>query len=113
MATVSNDDRDSRPRLIYKPYSGKKGPEFEPWVVGFLDAAEGKGDDDASWADCFKGTDPQAGLTQAQTRRRTQRRREAYACLMDHIEDESLKDTIHPRNGRDGMGERFQKRFHG
>ena len=41
MATVSNDDRDSRPRLIFKSYSGKKGPEFEPWVVGFLDAAEG------------------------------------------------------------------------
>ena len=65
MATVSNDERDNRPRLIYKPYAGKKGPEFEPWVVGFLDAAEGKGDDDASWADCYKGTDPQAGLTQA------------------------------------------------
>ena len=47
MATVSNDERDNRPRLIYKPYAGKKGPEFEPWVVGFLDAAEGKGDDDA------------------------------------------------------------------
>ena len=40
MATVSNDERDNRPRLIYKPYAGKKGPEFEPWVVGFLDAAE-------------------------------------------------------------------------
>ena len=43
MATLNNDDRDQRPRLIYKSYSGKKGPEFEPWVVGFLDAAEGKG----------------------------------------------------------------------
>ena len=45
MASVANDERDTRPRLIFKSYGGKKGPEFEPWVVGFLDAAEGKGDD--------------------------------------------------------------------
>ena len=67
MASLTTD-RDNRPRLIYKTYDGKKGPEFEPWSVGFLDAAEGKGDDDASWSDCYQGLDPQADQTQpAQT----------------------------------------------
>ena len=48
MASLTTD-RDNRPRLIYKMYHGKKGPEFEPWVLGFLDAAEGISRGMRSW----------------------------------------------------------------
>ena len=70
-----------------------------------LDAAEGKGDEDASWAMCYLGTDPQAGLTQAQTKRRALRRRETYSALLMVLTDEDLKKMIRAeanRNGRTG-----------
>ena len=94
---------DPDDRLLVPKHTGAKGQAFTTWKKPFLDACEGKGDDDGSWTDCFLGTDPQAGLSGAQIRRRTVRRRESYACLLRHLDDESLKDVIRaeaPKNGR-------------
>ena len=90
---------ESQPRLIAAKFAGQRGPQFTEWSKDYLDAATGKGDEDASWTDCFLGQDPQAGLSAAQTRRRTQRRRESYASLLQHIDDESLKAVIRAEAG--------------
>ena len=102
MATLR--DKDDAPRLLCRKFSGEKGPAFTKWRKEFLDAAEAKGDQDASWAMCYLGLDPQAGLNATQTGRRSMRRRETYGALIVHQEDESLKDTLRAegnRNGRD------------
>ena len=96
MSTTSTNDK---PRLLYDQYHGQRGPLFEAWRKPFLDAAEGKGDDDASYAECYLGTDPQGGLTAAQVRRRAVRRRESYAMLIQHMTDESLKAVIRAEAG--------------
>ena len=71
----------------------------------WLDAAEGHGDEDASWAETALGTDPgPGGLTPAQTRRRTVRRREVYASLIALTDCEDLKAVLRDeaqRNGRE------------
>ena len=72
---------ESQPRLIAAKFAGQRGPQFTQWAKEYLDAAAGKGDEDGSWADCYLGQDPQAGLSAVQTRRRTQRRRESYSAL--------------------------------
>ena len=50
-------------------HDGSKGRKYALWKDGFLDAAQGRGDDDYSWAQVFLGTDgPQAGLGAADER---------------------------------------------
>jgi len=90
---------ESQPRLIAAKFAGQRGYQFTEWAKEFLDAAAGKGDEDASWADCYLGQDPQAGLNAAQLRRRTQRRRESYSALLQHIDDDSLKAVIRAEAG--------------
>ena len=81
-------DYDERgPRLLTREHDGQPGEPFELWAKGFLDAATGKGDEDASWAATALGTDPQVGLTAAQVRRRTVRRRELYSAICWRIEE--------------------------
>ena len=90
---------ESQPRLIAAKFAGQRGYQFTEWAKEFLDAAAGKGDEDASWADCYLGQDPQAGLNAAQLRRRTQRRRESYSALLQHMDDDSLKAVIRAEAG--------------
>ena len=67
MAPLDSTDSDDTSRnLICSRFSGGKGPHYDIWEKNLLDAFEGKGDEDASWADTLLGTDPQAGLTPAQ-----------------------------------------------
>ena len=64
---MSHDESDRNgPRLLCRTFNGTKGAQFTRWRADMLDAAEGKGDEDASWAMCYLGTDPQAGLTAKQ-----------------------------------------------
>ena len=95
-----SDERSDGPRLMTaKKHDGSKGAAWEKWKTEYLDAAAGKGDDMASWADTFNGTDQQVGLTAAQVRARTKRRREAYSSLLLHLDDEGLKATIRAEAG--------------
>ena len=75
----SNQDDDNK-NLLCRTYSGERGAAFETWKKLYIDAAEGKGDDEASWAMCCEGTDPQIGLTPAQVRKRDKRRRESRSA---------------------------------
>ena len=97
-------DYDERgPRLLTREHDGQPGEPFELWAKGFLDAATGKGDQDASWAATALGTDPQVGLTAAQVSRRTVRRRELYSAIVLCQSDESIKDVLRTEangNGR-------------
>ena len=61
-AMSSNED-PNLPRLLCRKHDGSKGALFTEWKQLWLDAAEGKGDEDASWAETAQGNDPQAGLT--------------------------------------------------
>jgi hypothetical protein len=57
-------------------HDGSKGRKYALWKDGFLDAAQGRGDDDFdySWAQVFLGTDgPQAGLGAAPARKQAKR----------------------------------------
>jgi hypothetical protein len=89
----------TQPRLIAAKFAGQRGSQFTQWAKEYLDAAAGKGDEDASWADCYLGHAPQAGLSAVQTRRRTQRRRESYSALLQHMDDDSLKAVIRAEAG--------------
>ena len=95
-------DYDERgPRLLTREHDGQPGEPFELWAKGFLDAATGKGDEDASWAATALGTDQQVGLTAAQVRRRTVRRR--YSAIVLCQKDELIKDVLRTEangNGR-------------
>ena len=96
-----SDEKSDGPRLLTaKKHDGSKGAAWEKWKTEYLDAAAGKGDEYASWADVFNGTDPQVGLTAAQVRSRTKRRREAYSNLLLHLADEGLKATIRAEPAR-------------
>jgi len=76
-------------------HDGKKGRKYTLWKEGFLDAAQGYGDDDYSMAQVFLGTDgPQAGLGAAPARRQAKRRREAYAALMKALDKDSCRDLM-------------------
>ena len=90
---------DTKNRLLVEPFNGQRGPVFTNWAKGYLDAAAGRGDEDASYAECYLGTDPQAGLSNAQDKRRKTRRRESYSTLLQHITDESLKAVIRAEAG--------------
>ena len=43
-------DHEDKPRLICNPYPGGRSAAYDKWEEEFLDAAAGKGDEDASWA---------------------------------------------------------------
>ena len=65
---------DRGPRTIVdKEFSSRK-EDWDDWSKEFLDAADGRGDDDHSWKDTFLGLDRQLGLSPAQTGRRNRRR---------------------------------------
>ena len=53
-------------RLVCPKFNGHKGKEFTAWKRQYLDGCHLKGDDDASYTDCYLGNDPQAGLSAAQ-----------------------------------------------
>ena len=56
-----NDDNVDKKLRICKSHDGSKGPRFTKWKRQWLDAAEGRGDEDASWAETALGTDPGPG----------------------------------------------------
>ena len=58
MSSNKDDDRG----LIAPSFDGQRGPAFTAWSKTFLDAAEGKGNEDFSWADVFRGDDAVGGL---------------------------------------------------
>ena len=92
-------NKDDKSFLIAPLFDGQRGPMFLAWSKKFLDAAEGKGNEDFSYADVFRGDDNAGGLSAAQTRRRGQNRREAYACILKHVTDDSLKAVIRAEAG--------------
>ena len=96
---MSSDRKDDGPHLLTPKYHGQRGPLFENWKVAFLDACAGKGDNVASFAECFLGLDPQAGLNNAGIALRKVRRRESYSMLMRHLSDPSLSDVIRTEAG--------------
>ena len=75
---ISNGSNGPR-LLVERKYDGQKGEHWVKWIAEFLDAAQGKGDEDASWAQTFLGTDQQVGLSPAQVRRRRVRLRECFS----------------------------------
>ena len=80
-------------KLVDKSFTGRKA-DWPEWSVIFLDAADGKGDEEHSWKDCFEGTDRQVGLNQTQTRRRNVRRRESLSALLKCIDDTTTRDAV-------------------
>ena len=61
-------------KLVDKSFTGRKA-DWPEWSVIFLDAADGKGDEEHSWKDCFEGTDRQVGLTLSLHSRRFPKRK--------------------------------------
>ena len=51
---------DSSKYKLCRDLPGQKGPIFEEWYKDFMDASGGEGDEDASWAQTFTGTDRRA-----------------------------------------------------
>ena len=91
---------DSRPeerfdkRLLTEKFNGQRGEAFDGWASKYLDQADGQGDNDASWAETFLGTDRRGGLTAAEMKRRVTRNREAVASLILHQSDDDLVAMI-------------------
>ena len=85
---------DQLPRLLCNKYLGGRSPLYNKWEEEMLDAAAGKGDEDASWAQTLLRTDNAVGLTAAQSKRRNQRLRETYSQMVQLQEDESLKALL-------------------
>ena len=82
-------------RKLCRHLPRENGEAFEVWLNEMLDAACGEGDEDASWAETFRGNDPRVGLTPAQVRRRNQRNdRNAVSALLAVIPDTNLKAVI-------------------
>ena len=57
-------DRGDLPRLIVRPFHGRKGAEYTTWRRELLDALALKGDDDFSLAETVERTDRRAGWPQ-------------------------------------------------
>ena len=91
---MTDDSGTSTRYKLCKDIPKEKGQAYVLWEAELLDAAGGEGDEDASWAQTFLGTDRRAGLTPAETRRRTVRNRKAVAKLLEVIPDVSLKSAI-------------------
>ena len=103
---MSGSKDEDKNHLICKTYPGGRGPHYDRWERQMLDAFDGKGDEDSSWAETLQGLDQQAGLSGAQSRRRGQRRRESYSYLLRLQEDEGLKSILRAeanRNGREAL----------
>ena len=47
-------NKDDKSFLIAPLFDGQRGPMFLAWSKKFLDAAEGKGNEDFSYADVFR-----------------------------------------------------------
>ena len=68
---------ENLPKLLTERFAGQRGVAFTNWSKAFLDAAVGKNDEDASWAECLLGTGSHnrhkrvLGLSAAQNRRRS------------------------------------------
>ena len=89
---MADDTNDKR--LMCPKFNCQKGEAFDRWAKLFLDAADGKGDEEASWADTFLGNDTTVGLSAVQMKKRVTRNREAVASLLYHLDDESMKAVI-------------------
>ena len=89
----STTDKDVRYKLC-RDLPSQKGPIFEEWLKELMDASGGEGDEDASWAQTFAGTDRRVGLSAAEQRRRVVRNRKAVAKLLEVIPDKDLKAEI-------------------
>ena len=72
-------DSESRRWRLCEDMPTTKGAAFVEWLKVMLDAAGGEGDEDASWAQTFLGTDRRVGLSAAEQRRRVVRNRKAVA----------------------------------
>ena len=57
---ASGDEKNTRFKIC-RDLPAEKGPIFEEWLKELLDAAEGEGDEDASWAQTYQGTDRRIG----------------------------------------------------
>ena len=55
---MASDTNDYRLKYVLGGirHDGTKGRKYTLWKEGFLDAAQGHGDDDYSWAQVFLGT---------------------------------------------------------
>ena len=82
---MSSTDSTTTKYKLCRDLPEQKGPIFEEWYKDFMDASGGEGDEDASWAQTFAGTDRRAGLTAAEQRRRVVRNRKAVAKLLEVI----------------------------
>ena len=89
---VKNKDDDDDDKYMRKN-SGRR-EEWDQWSLDYLDRVDGKGSDEASWAQRFLGTDVTIGLSAAQQRKRVQDNREAVSDLIRHQEPEDLKQVI-------------------
>jgi hypothetical protein len=96
-------DSDVRgPRLDVYKHGGQRGEPFVQWAKVFLDGAEGRGDQDASYADTFLRRDTRNGLGGAAAGRMKQRDRESYAYLLLHLDCPTLKAMIRAEADRKG-----------
>ena len=91
---------DKEHGLLIEKWTRGRDPSFIDWMERYLDAADGRGDEDASWAQRYLGTDQAGGLTPAQQRRRVVAHREALAKLILHFEDRDLVAAIRRALGR-------------
>ena len=89
---VKNKDDDDEDKQMRKNTGRRE--EWDQWSVDYLDRVDGKGSDEASWAQRFLGTDVTIGLSAAQQRKRIQDNREAVSDLIRHQEPEDLKQVI-------------------
>ena len=96
-------DRGDLPRLIVRPFNGRKGPEYTSWRRELLDALALKGDDDFSLAETVERTDRRAGLSATETKRRKRRLREAYGYIIASISDQDLRNVLRGEANLDGV----------
>ena len=91
---MSSTDSTTTKYKLCRDLPEQKGPIFEELYKYFMDASGGEGDEDASWAQTYAGTDRRAGLTATEQRRRVVRNRKAVAKLLEVIPDKDLKAEI-------------------
>ena len=94
------DDTDRSRRKLCRDMPLQKGEVFEVWLKDLIDAAGGEGDEDASWAQRFLGTDQRVGLRPAQQKVRIVANRRAVAALLAITPDKDLKAQLTIGTGR-------------
>ena len=77
---MPKNDEDG-PRLACDKFFGGKGAEFTAWSKEFLDAADGVGDEEASYAQQYLGLAPPP-TNAAGTKRCDARNRGSYSWLL-------------------------------